>query len=263
MTTSPSSSAARSFAPRERLDGQVAVITGGLGAIGLAVAERFAALGAQVVLLQRRAGAEADAALARLPGSGHFALSATVTDSAALAAAAAEVQRRTGGASLLINCAGFTRPAPAADLDALDDALIDELFAVNWRGSFAAIRAFAPQLQASGDAAIVNVSSIAAFTGLGSNLAYAAAKAALDALTRGLAKTLAPQVRVLAVSPGVVDTAFVAGRDAQFNDRVGATLPLRRVGVADDVAAAVVACCTLLRYATGSIVVADGGRHLG
>jgi 3-oxoacyl-[acyl-carrier protein] reductase len=257
----------RSFAPRERLDGEVAVITGGAGAIGAATARRLAALGARVVLLQRGALDGAHALLAELPGQGegrdHFALRASVTDSATLADAAAQVAERTGGATLLVNAAGFTKPVPAANLDALDDALIDAVFAVTWRGSFAAIRAFAPQLKASGDALVVNVSSIAAFTGLGSNLAYAAAKAGMDATTRALAKTLAPQVRVLAVSPGVVDTPFVAGRDAGFNERVGATLPLRRVGVADDVAAAIVACATSLRYATGSVFVVDGGRHLG
>jgi 3-oxoacyl-[acyl-carrier protein] reductase len=257
----------RSFAPRERLDGEVAVITGGAGAIGAATARRLAALGARVVLLQRGALDAAQALLAELPGQGegrdHFALRASVTDSAALADAAAQVAERTGGATLLVNAAGFTKPVSAANLDALDDALIDAVFAVTWRGSFAAIRAFAPQLKASGDALVVNVSSIAAFTGLGSNLAYAAAKAGMDATTRALAKTLAPQVRVLAVSPGVVDTPFVAGRDAGFNERVGATLPLKRVGVADDVAAAIVACATSLRYATGSVFVVDGGRHLG
>jgi 3-oxoacyl-[acyl-carrier protein] reductase len=164
---------------------------------------------------------------------------------------------------VLVNCAGFTQPVPAADLDGLTDELIDAIFASNWRGTFATIRAFAPQMKAHGDAVIVNVSSIAAFTGLGSNLAYAAAKAGTDALSKALAKTLAPQIRVLAVSPGMVDTGFVPGRDAGFNEKAAATIPLRRVGTADDVAAAIVACCTSLRYATGSIVVADGGRHLG
>ncbi|QHE87379.1 SDR family NAD(P)-dependent oxidoreductase [Hydrogenophaga sp. BPS33] len=253
----------RSFAPRERLDGEIAVITGGTGAIGLATAERLAALGARVVLLQRSAPAAAAPALVRLAGSGHCALQANVTDSDALRRAAQAVEQEVGRATVLVNCAGFTRPVPAADLDGLDDALIDSIFATHWRGSFAAVRAFAPQMKAAGDAVVVNVSSIAAFTGLGSNLAYAAAKAGTDALTRALAKTLAPQIRCLAVSPGVVDTPFVAGRDAAFNERVGATLPLKRVGVADDVAAAIVACCTALRYATGSVIVADGGRHLG
>ena len=253
----------RSFAPRERLDGQVAVITGGNGAIGTATARRLALLGARIALLQRDPPNDAAELLASLPGSGHFAVQASVTHSDSLAAAASKVQQQAGGATILINAAGFTKAVPAADLDGLTDELIDSIFAVTWRGSFAAIRAFAPQLKASGDALVVNVSSIAAFTGLGSNLAYAAAKAGLDATTKALAKSLGPEIRVLAVSPGVVDTGFVPGRDTSFNERVGASLPLRRVGTADDVASAIAACATSLRYATGSIFVVDGGRHLG
>ena len=255
--------ASTSFAPLESLAGMTAVITGGTGAIGAATAHRLAGLGARVVLLQRGRPEQADGLLASLPGSGHFALGASVTDSAALGRAAAEVHTRTGGAAMLVNAAGFTQAVPPADLDGLNDALIDDIFAVTWRGCFASIRAFAPQLQASDHGLVVNVSSIAASTGLGSNLAYAAAKAGVDALTKALAKTLGPGIRVLAVSPGVVDTPFVPGRGADFNARVGASLPLRRVGGADDVAAAIVACATSLRYATGSIFVVDGGRHLG
>jgi 3-oxoacyl-[acyl-carrier protein] reductase len=246
-----------------RCDDQVAVITGGTGAIGAAVAKRLAALGARVALIQRRPEEQAASLLRELDGQGHFAVTASVTDTDSLAQAAVAVRERAGNATILVNCAGLTKPVPPADLDGLTDDLIDGIFEVNWRGTFAAIRAFVPQMQATGDSVVVNVSSIAAFTGLGSNLAYAAAKAGTDALTKALAKTLAPKVRVLAVSPGVVDTSFVAGRDAAFNEKVGATIPLQRVGMADDVAAAIVACCTSLRYATGSVFVADGGRHLG
>lgn len=253
----------RTFEPRDRLDGEVAVITGGNGAIGAATARRLAALGAQIVILQRAAAAADVDLLASLPGVGHFSVAASVTDSSELARAAAEVEQRTAGASILVNAAGYTRPIPAADLEGLSDQLIDEIFAVTWRGTFASIRAFAPQMKRRGEAVAINVSSIAAFSGIGSNLAYAGAKAAVDALTKALAKTLGPDIRVLAVSPGVVDTPFVAGRDAGFNARVGASIPLRRVGVADDVASAIVACTTSLRYATGSIFVVDGGRHLG
>jgi 3-oxoacyl-[acyl-carrier protein] reductase len=203
------------------------------------------------------------AMLSSLPGSDHLAVTASVTDTASLTRAAAEVQKRTGGATILVNCAGWTKAVPASDLDGLTDELIDNMFAINWRGTFASIRAFAPQLKERGDSVVVNVSSIAGLSGVGSNLAYAAAKAGIDALTKGLAKNLGPQIRVMAISPGVVDTAFVPGRDANFNERVGATLPLKRVGVADDVAAAIVACCTALRYATGTVIVADGGRFLG
>jgi 3-oxoacyl-[acyl-carrier protein] reductase len=253
----------RTFEPRDRLDNEVAVITGGNGAIGSVTARRLASLGAQVVFLQREPVHESDELLASLPGKGHFALLASVTDSDELAKAAALIKERTSGASILVNAAGFTRPVPAANLDGLTDQLIDDIFAVTWRGTFASVRAFAPQMKARGDAVVINVSSIAAFNGMGSNLAYASAKAAVDALTKALAKTLGPDIRVLAVSPGVVDTPFVAGRDASFNERTGASIPLRRVGVADDVASAIVACTTSLRYATGSIFVVDGGRHLG
>ena len=253
----------RTFEPRDRLDNEVAVITGGNGAIGSVTARRLASLGAQIVLLQREPVHESDEFLAILPGKGHFALLASVTDSDDLTKAAALIKERTGGASILVNAAGFTRPVPAANLDGLTDQLIDDIFAVTWRGTFASVRAFAPQMKARGDAVVINVSSIAAFNGMGSNLAYAGAKAAVDALTKALAKTLGPDIRVLAVSPGVVDTPFVAGRDASFNERTGASIPLRRVGVADDVASAIVACTTSLRYATGSIFVVDGGRHLG
>ena len=253
----------RTFEPRDRLDNEVAVITGGNGAIGSVTARRLASLGAQIVFLQREPVHESDELLASLPGKGHFALLASVTDSDDLTKAAALIKERTGGASILVNAAGFTRPVPAANLDGLTDQLIDDIFAVTWRGTFASVRAFAPQMKARGDAVVINVSSIAAFNGMGSNLAYAGAKAAVDALTKALAKTLGPDIRVLAVSPGVVDTPFVAGRDASFNERTGASIPLRRVGVADDVASAIVACTTSLRYATGSIFVVDGGRHLG
>ncbi|HEX7559934.1 MAG TPA: SDR family oxidoreductase, partial [Usitatibacter sp.] len=178
------------FSPASRLDGRVAVIAGGLGAIGRAAAKRFAALGARVGILHRRAQWEVDEFVATLPGAGHFGVTASITDSAALAAAAREVRERMGVLHVLVNTAGFTRPVPVADLEALDDALIDSIFASNWRGVFATIRAFHPLLKESGDGLIVNVSSISAFTGVGSNLAYVAAKAGLDVMGRSLARMM-------------------------------------------------------------------------
>jgi 3-oxoacyl-[acyl-carrier protein] reductase len=74
---------------------------------------------------------------------------------------------------------------------------------------------------------------------------------------------VAPAIRVLNVAPGVVDTQFVPGRDAGFNDKQAATTPLKRIGGTDDIAAAVEACATTLRFATGTTIQVDGGRHLG
>ncbi len=254
-----------SFEPQSRLDGRVAVITGGKGAIGMASARRLCALGARIVSVDRSDGAAVQALLDRLPGVAggpHFALTASVTDSAALRAAAQSVLERAGRCDILINSAGYTRSVAAADLDGLDDALFDDIVQTNLRGVFATIRAFAPLLKLGGDGLIVNVSSIAGFTGAGSNLAYVAAKAGVDMLTKSLAKALAPQVRVLAVSPGVVDSAFVPGRGADFNDKAAATIPLKRIGQVEDIASAIEACATTLRFATGSRFVVDGGRSL-
>ena len=151
---------------------------------------------------------------------------------------------------------------PAANLDDLTDELIDEVLKANFRGVFASIRAFQALLKSSGDGLVVNVSSIAGFTGVGSNLAYVAAKASLDIVSESLAKVLAPSIRVLCVSPGVVDSGFVPGRGGDFNDKTAATTPLKRIGTPDDVASAIEACATRLRFSTGTRIVVDGGRHL-
>lgn len=250
------------FTPIDRLDGRVALIAGGLGAVGKATATRLAALGARVVLLHRRSAEEADAFLGTLGGGSHGHVVANITDSASLARAAEEVRARFGSLHILVNTAGFTKPVPAVDLAGLTDDLIDDIFKANWRGVFATIRAFHPLLKASGDGLIVNVSSIAGLTGNGSNLAYVASKAGLDILGKSLARALAPEVRVLTVSPGVVESGFVPGRGADFNAKTAATTPLRRVGQPDDVAAAIQAAATTLRFSTGQVIVVDGGRAL-
>ena len=245
------------------LAGQVVVIPGGSGGIGYACAQRLAKLGAAIVLLDRSNLARAEELAAKLPGTGHGAVHAAIDDSSTLLAAARDVQRRWGRADILINSAGMTKPVAHKDLDALDDALIDQIFAVNWRGQFASIRAFAPLLRANGRGLIVNISSIAATTGIGSNIAYCAAKAGLDIMAVSLGRALAPEIRVINVSPGVVDTTFVPGRDQAWNDKQAATTPLKRIGATDDIAAAVEACATTLQFATGTVIQVDGGRHLG
>lgn len=245
-----------------RLAGKVAVLLGGSGGIGAATAAGLAAEGARVVVTFRRGKATAGALVASLPGDGHLCFPAELGDSASLANLATHVERETGGADILINTGGFTKPIPAADLDALTDDLIDEIFQINWRGQFASIRAFRSQLARLGDGLIVNVSSIAAFNGVGSNIAYAAVKAATDTMTKSLARALAPAIRVMGVSPGVVATDFVAGRGPEQLAKIAPTIPLQRVAAPEDVARAIVACATHLTYSTGSLVVVDGGRAL-
>ena len=245
------------------LEGKLALIVGGAGAIGAATARLLARDGASVVITHR-SGAEETAArvLEALPGAGHAAYPADVADTATLLQLRDTLKKCQDRLDILVNAAGFTKPVPHHDLDALDDALIDRTFEVNWRGQFVVIRTFAPMLKASGDGLVVSLSSIAGFTGVGSSIAYCAAKAGIDVMTKSLARVLAPEVRVLAVSPGVVDTGFVPNRGADFNQKVAASTPLKRIATAEDIAAAITACWTHLGYSTGHIIQVDGGRAL-
>lgn len=244
------------------LEGKVAVVIGGVGGIGRATALRLASSGASVVVVGTGDLAPAQALVDSLEGEGHAAQLASITDSDTLTALADNVGTRWGKADILVNAAGFTQPVKHADLDALTDELIDEMFKVNWRGQFAAIRAFRALLVASRDGLVVNVSSISASTGVGSNVAYCAVKAGLDIMAVSLGRALAPDIRVVNVSPGVVDTAFVPGRGADFNEKVASTTPLGRIGTPDDIAAAIEACATHLKFTTGTTLVVDGGRRL-
>jgi NAD(P)-dependent dehydrogenase (short-subunit alcohol dehydrogenase family) len=249
----------------QSMEGKVVLVVGGAGSIGAVAARRFAEFGASVAISHRDVPEEAVAAsdvAKSLPGAGHVALVADVARTDTLNALRIDIERRFGRLDVLINAAGFTKPVPHADLDALDDDLIDRMFAVNWRGQFATIRTFAPLLKASGAGLIVSISSIAGTNGIGSSIAYCAVKAGIDVMTKSLARVLAPDVRVLAVAPGVVDTSFVPGRGADFNAKTVATTPLKRIATAEDIASAIVACATQLGFATGTTFVVDGGRSL-
>ncbi len=235
---------------------------GGSGGIGAATARLLAEAGAAVLVHWRGDEAKAKAVVASLPPVDHFAACADIEDSASLAALAAKAKERWGRVDILVNSAGFTKSIPAGDLDALDDGLIDRMFQVNCRGPVATIRAFRQLLEGTGDGLVVNVSSIAALNGVGSNIAYAASKAAMDTLTKSLARALAPAVRVMSVSPGIVDTDFVPGRGPEQLAKLAPTIPLRRVATVEDVARAIAACATHLTYSTGSIIIVDGGRAL-
>ncbi|WP_043364418.1 SDR family NAD(P)-dependent oxidoreductase [Belnapia sp. F-4-1] len=244
------------------LAGKVAVVTGGSSGIGAATVRRLAAAGATLAIGYNAGAERATSLIAGLPGAGHIALPTPMEDSDALRAAAAAVEARLGRCDVLVNSAGATRAVPHADLDGLDDALIDRVLVTNVRGPFATIRAFAPLLRRSGDGVIVNISSLAAQKGSGSSIIYGASKAALDTMGMALARVLGPEVRVLTISPAAVATDFVPGRSRAAVEKQAAASPLRRVTEADDVALAIMGAITHLRLSTGTAILVDGGVHL-
>lgn len=246
------------------LKGRVAVVAGGSGGIGAVTAKQLAADGAQVVVGYNSSAERAEEVVAELGGreAGHMALRMPMNDTAALNAAAALVEATYGCAHILINSAGITKAVPHANLDDLDDESFDHILITNVRGPFATIRAFAPILKKGEDSVIVNVSSISAETGLGSSIAYCASKAALDTMSKSLARVLGPEIRIITVSPAAVATDFVPGRGREGVEKQASITPLRRVCEPDDVAMAILAAITHLRNTTGSVIQVDGGRHL-
>jgi len=244
------------------LDGKVAIVTGASSGIGAASARLFAEAGARVVVGYNQGVDRAQAVVAGLAGGGHKAMRLPLEDTVQINQVAAAVREAYGRADILVNSAGFTRMVAHHDLEALDDALIDQVLTANVRGPFATIRAFVPLLRESGDGVIVNISSGAAQSGTGSSIIYGASKAALNTMSMALARVLGPEIRVVIVAPGMVHTGFVPGRTEEMMAQAALATPLKRAIEAHDVALAVMASITHLTHTTGSIVPVDAGRHL-
>ena len=244
-------------------ENKVALVTGAAGGIGSAISRHLAEAGAKVVVTYRSSEEKAQQLVSELVGEGHMVAQAVVDDSDTLTALAEKVTERYGKLDILVNNAGLTKPVPHDDLEGLDDELIDTIFRVNVRGALAAVRAFKGLLLVSGDGLIVNISSIAGRTGVGSNVAYCASKAALDSVTRSLARSLAPNIRVVSVAPGWVMGEYARRMPPEIIEEQIAKTPLGRVAEAADVARAVVAAADTLKFSTGCIIPVDGGRPLG
>jgi NAD(P)-dependent dehydrogenase (short-subunit alcohol dehydrogenase family) len=241
------------------LTGHRAVVTGGARGIGRAIADRLAADGARVAVVD----VEPDAGGG---SSGHVELAADVADAAGLSQAIATAADRFGGLSLLVNNAGFGAAKP---LDRYDDDEWARLVAVNLTGVWHGIRAAVPLLRASAAAgvpgSIVNIAGTTASRPTRGEGPYAAAKAGVVALTRTAAVEYAPDVRVNAVSPGYIATRLTRAvvDDEGLRRRVEGRIPLGRIGRVDDVAGVVAFLCSAdAAYVTGQDLIVDGGAVL-
>lgn len=244
----------------------VAIVFGGAGGIGAPICRKLADAGMQVVVGYNTSPGNAEALARSLAGEGHSARRAPVTDTKALAEMAEGIAKDYGRCDAIVNCAGTTRFVKHSDLSSLDDELIDRILATNVRGAFATVRAFQSLLERStlpGGGVVVNLSSAAGNIGIGSNVIYCASKAALDCITKSLGRALAPNIRVVSVSPALVDTEFVKSLDKAWHDAQAASTPMGRLATPEEIAAAVCAVIMTLTFTTGSILQVDGGRTLG
>lgn len=242
-----------SFSPVEHLQGQTTVITGINGAVAQAVAKRLSQKGSTIIGLARRNLDQAQQFLNSL-GPNNQVLQADVTQPLQVRQAIEQIN----ACDILVNAAGGSVFVPHANTDLLTDDLFDSMLINNLRSNYTVIRTLLPLLKQSQQALIVNIGSTASYVG-GSNLAYAAAKAGMDNLTRNLSRVIAP-VRIISINPGGIETEFVKNRPENFYSQAKQSTPLGRLATPDDVAAAVESYATLIRFATGISVTLDGGK---
>jgi ketoreductase RED2 len=240
------------------LDGVVAIVTGSSSGIGERTAQRLSELGASVVVNSSSSVAAGEAVAAALPGPSAY-VQADIADPDQCRHLLDATIERFGHLDLLVNNAGWTTLVDHRDLDALTEEIFRKTFEVNVFGTWNLTKMAMPLLresQAAGGGHVVNVTSIAGVRPVGSSIAYSMSKAALNQMTRLLAKSHGP-VRVNAVAPGLVATPWTSDWDAQ-HEGVKRMAPLKRSATPDDCAEAVLA---LVRnhYVTGEIFVVDGG----
>jgi 3-oxoacyl-[acyl-carrier protein] reductase len=253
-------------------EGKVILVTGSATGLGAAIAVGAAKRGARGVILNYSKSfkeAEATAEAVRAAGAETQIAQGDVAeddDCRKIAAVAAPY----GRLDALVNNAGVTKHAPKhADLDALSKEDFLRLYAVNTIGPFQMIRACRGLLEAAERSSVLMTSSVAAVTGVGSSVAYAASKGALNTMTLSLARALAPKIRVNAICPGFMDTrwfsdAFSAETTQRIRDNMIKSTPLQVASKAEDIAdAALFLISDAARHITGETLMVDAGMHLG
>jgi 3-oxoacyl-[acyl-carrier protein] reductase len=225
-------------------DSNVAIVTGSATGVGAATAERLAGKGWRVVINYNKSEAEARE---------------TQVAQAALDA--------WGRIDALVNNAGVTKFVKYLDLNDLNAADFQRIYSVNVIGAYQMVRACAPAMKRQGKGAVVNVSSVAGITGMGSSIAYAASKGALNNMTFALARALGPEIRVNAICPGFIEGRWLRdglGEQAyeSFRKRYSESVPLASTAQPDDIAETIVWLIEGARLVTGETIMIDAGMHL-
>ena len=244
------------------IDGKTALITGAGTGIGRATALRLAREGVNLTINYSRSQEEAQATQRDCEALGVQSLvyQADVASDERVRQMVAETIAKFGRLDILVNCAGVTDFVDHHDLEGLKEEYWDRVMNVNVKGMFFCCRAAADEIRKQ-KGCIINITSVAGMTGMGSSIAYAASKAAGISVTKSLARVMAPEARVNGIAPGIVQTRWVAGHEDHVK-RLGEGTPLGRVATPEDVAEVVYSTIAHAGFITGQTIVVDGGMFI-
>lgn len=244
------------------LEGKVALVTGGGTGTGRSIALAFARIGADLAINYSRSAKEAEETVAELRALSvkAEAYKADISSNNEVVAMVASVVEKFGRLDILVNCAGYTSFVPLADLDGVTDEIWNRTVDVNLRGTFLCSREAVRAMKKCGGGCIINIAGTTALNGLGSSIIYSATKAGMVSFTRSMAQSLAPEIRVNAISPGIIaDTRWTKGKEG-FNESGRLATPMQRLAKAEDIAAAAVYLADTGGMVNGQNIVVDGGR---
>ena len=240
------------------LAGKVALVTGGAKRLGRASALALAAAGADIAITYLSSAKEAQRTAKGLEAAGIrvLAIRADVTDPKSVRIAVQETVKKLGGIDIVVNNAG------AYETVAFDDLTLqqwDDIFAVNVRGPFLLSQAALPHLRRR-KGRIINLGSLGGMRPWATHAHYCSSKAALHMLTKSMAKSLAPEIVVNCVAPGMIDLGEKSA--SEFMNRMAKETPMQRNGTGEDVAAAVLFFATAPTFITGQVLYVDGALGL-
>ncbi len=244
------------------LNGRVAIVTGGGSGIGRAIAVRLAEDTAKIAIWDiNLAGAEETAQMVRDAGGTAIAIDADCSDKAAIKAAADQTRAELGAIAILVNNAGI---APFTQFLESDDELFDKIIRINLRGPWLMTKECLPDMLAAKWGRIINITSSSVQTGSPMQAHYVASKGGLMGMTKALALEFAASgVTANMIPPGFIDTPMLRAAPIDA-EAFAATLPMKRVGQPEDIAAAAAYLASEeASYITGQTISTNGGRYMG
>ena len=240
---------------------KTALISGGSRGIGRAIAIKLAQSGYDIAITYHQATEEADKTLSELTkaGANAFKIKADFSKQGEVANAFKQFSKVFNCLDVLINNAGWTQYIEHKKLDDLTEDIFDKIISIHFKSVFQCCSE-AIKLMKNDSGTIINITSIAAYNAVGSNIAYCAAKAATNNMTKSLSRALGPKIRVNGIAPGLTETDMTLSAPAAYRKEQTEITALNRLATPEDIADTALSLIETMTFVNGKTIIVDGGR---